>query len=72
MHADSIYARVVDLVHTYRAASVVLVQRHLELDAIEAESLLRRMADETRIVRRLRSGLYFYTGNLHGEDHPAD
>jgi hypothetical protein len=66
--ADRQYAHALDLVQTFRAASVALVQRHLEVNPQEAEALLARMSDETDIVRRMPNGLYLFVGeSISGE-----
>ncbi|GAB7545117.1 DNA translocase FtsK [Cupriavidus sp. 8B] len=65
---DALYERALELVRTYRAASVVLVQRHLHLSWKDAESLLQRMAQETMSVRRTSNGLFIFIENLIGEE----
>lgn len=60
--ADRQYTHALDLVLTFRAASVALVQRHLCVDPRDAEALLARMSQETDIVRRMPNGLYLFVG----------
>jgi len=63
---EALFSKAIALVHKHRAASVVLVQRHLEIDFGTAEAILQRMADETTIVRRARAGLYLYVADILG------
>lgn len=63
---EALFSKAIDLVHKHRAASVVLVQRHLEIDSGTAEAILLRMADETTIIRRTRGGLYLYVADILG------
>ncbi|WP_244789293.1 hypothetical protein [Cupriavidus pauculus] len=66
--ADRQYAHALDLVQTFRAASVALVQRHLGVDPTDAEALLARMARETDIVRRMPNGLYLFVGEAISDE----
>lgn len=66
--ADRQYAHALDLVQTFRAASVALVQRHLGVDPTDAEALLTRMARETDIVRRMPNGLYLFVGEAISDE----
>ncbi|MEN7527647.1 MULTISPECIES: hypothetical protein [unclassified Cupriavidus] len=73
MHADreALFARTIALVHEHRAASVVLLQRHLGVSHDTAETLLLRMATETTAVRRMQNGLFLYTQGPIGEELAA-
>lgn len=65
---ETLYERALELVKERRAASVVLLERHLRLPVSVAEQLMARMAQETTIVRRTPSGLYVYTPNVVGNE----
>jgi DNA segregation ATPase FtsK/SpoIIIE-like protein len=58
---DALFHATLDLVHMRRAASIPLVQRHLNINAELAENLMRRIERETAAVMRLDSGIYLYT-----------
>ena len=66
--ADRQYARALDLVQRFRAASVALVQRYMDVDPIVAEALLMRMSQETTLVRRMPDGLYLFVGEVIGSE----
>ena len=68
---DREYARALDLVQRFRAASVALLQRHLQIGPDVAESLLLRMSRETTLVRRMPDGLYLFVGEIIGNELQA-
>lgn len=69
--SDREYARALDLVQRFRAGSVALLQRYLEVDSDVAEGLLLRMSRETTLVRRMPDGLYLFVGETIGQELEA-
>lgn len=69
--AEREYARALDLVQRFRAASVALLQRHLQIGPDVAESLLVRISRETTLVRRMPDGLYLFVGEIIGNELQA-
>ncbi|CAG9180335.1 hypothetical protein LMG23992_04216 [Cupriavidus laharis] len=65
---EAAYVEAIDLVHTFRAASISLVQRRLRIGYEAACRLLARMASETTFVLPTQGGLYLYAPSAIGSE----
>lgn len=65
---DAAYAEAIDLVHTFRAASISLLQRRLRIDNEAARRLMEHMARETTFVLPKPGGLYVYVSSSIGTE----